>query len=309
MAQGLLLSVLAALASGFLLAGSIGSPSVADDLLVKRRVISFAAQVGATGLGRALISWDAWGACVAFLRERLGRGGTYVGRFEATGLLLMAMAAAALGLSLIFGSLLLAPLTVAVALAAVPLMAGELDHRRKAAITDAIPDLLRSLALSLGSGMTLSKAIGYVGERTEGEAGQAFRRASLEEACGMSVSEALEGLESSLDAPGMGLLSCALVVSQRTGAPLDGLLNRSAALVEEQAELAQSLSTKTAQARLSSRVVMLLPVFLILLLSLIMPDYRAGLASPLGIVCLLIAAALDVCAFLVIKRITAEVEL
>lgn len=106
----------------------------------------------------------------------------------------------------------------------------------------------------------------------------------------------------------MGLLSCALVISQRTGAPMAGLLERSAVLVEEREGLAGLLRTKTAQVRLSAAVVMVLPVLLVAILALISPDFRAGCATPVGAGCMAVAVVLDLCALAAMRRIMARVE-
>ena len=82
--------------------------------------------------------------------------------------------------------------------------------------------------------------------------------------------------------PGIGLLVTALVIAQRTGSPLRGLFQSSAQLVERQGEYERMLAVKTAQVRLSVRIVCLLPVLLVCVLSLISPDFQHGLATVPG---------------------------
>lgn len=172
----------------------------------------------------------------------------------------------------------------------------------------AVPDAYRSLASGLASGQTMAQAMTYVGRHGRGTVGRAFLKGSFELDCGSSVSEALEVAAAGVGDPSMGLLSCALAISQRTGAPMAGLLERSAALVEEREGLQGLLRTKTAQVRLSAAVVMVLPVLLVASLALLSPDFRAGCATPVGAGCLAVAAALDVVAFGAMKKIMAGVE-
>ena len=106
-----------------------------------------------------------------------------------------------------------------------------------------------------------------------------------------------------LDAPGVGLLTTALTIAQRTGSPLRGLFQNSAQLVERQGEYERMLSVKTAQVRLSVRIVCLLPLMLVCLLSLISVDFQHGLSTPTGMVSLVLATAMDGCALLVIRRL------
>lgn len=272
------------------------------------RIVRLGARVGSAPLFSALLGWESWRICVAALRERAALSERYLGEREASGLLIGVLALASCALAWLLGVLWAAPLLFCAGFLLAPVGAQNLERHRKEAIARAMPDLLRSLSSSLGAGQTLTQAIGYVGYHTKGEAGRAFVRASLEVQCGMSVAQALQDLEASLDAPGVSLLACALVVSQRTGAPLDGLLRRSAELVEEQATLKAELATKTAQVRLSARLVMVMPILLVGFLAALTPDYRAGLATPLGAGCLVVAAVLDVVALLSMRKIMAGVR-
>ena len=77
--------------------------------------------------------------------------------------------------------------------------------------------------------------------------------------CGFPIEEAIEDLAERLDAPGVNLLASALVISHRTGSPLKSLLQKTAELVELQEKNQRLIATKTAQVRLSARIVCLLP--------------------------------------------------
>lgn len=119
----------------------------------------------------------------------------------------------------------------------------------------------------------------------------------------MGTEEALTALAGELPAPGVGLLATALVISHRTGSPLKGLFQRSAVLVERQGEFERLLSVKTAQVRLSVRIVCLLPAVMVAILATISPDFQKGLATASGVMCVCAAAVLDGLAVLIIRRL------
>ena len=177
------------------------------------------------------------------------------------------------------------------------------DRRRAREITGEMPGVFRTLAVAMGAGQTLAQAIAYVGSHGTGPVASGFASASLALRCGASTEDALESLASELDAPGMGLLTTALVISHRTGSPLRDLLSRSAALVERQGEFERELEVKTAQVRLSARIVCSLPFLMVALLAVISPDFQHGLVSPVGLGSVALAAALDALAVLVIRRL------
>lgn len=181
------------------------------------------------------------------------------------------------------------------------------EAARRRELARQVPDVFRSLAGALAAGRTLSQAISYVGSLGAGPLNREFARASLMVSCGTSATEAVERVSRATDAPGVELMVCALSVSARTGAPLQGLFLRSARLVERRFELERELASKTAQVRLSARIVSGLPVCLVAALVLVSPDYRQGLSSPAGLGCVLVAALLDVVALLIIRRLMRSV--
>ena len=106
-----------------------------------------------------------------------------------------------------------------------------------------------------------------------------------------------------LPAPGLGFVSLALKISQRTGAPLRDLLADAAEMVGERMELARRLDVKTSQARMSARLVALMPVAMVGLLTLLSGDFRAGLAAPVGAGSVAVALALNLLAWWIIRHV------
>lgn len=187
--------------------------------------------------------------------------------------------------------------------AGVPAWDASRRARRERELGAEMPGVFRTLAMALGSGETLAQAIGYVGDHQGGIVGPAFRNASMRLRCGMTVQQALGALVEELDAPGVSLLATALSISQRTGCPLRSLFQQSALLVERQGDFERLLSVKTAQVRLSAQIVSALPALLVAILSLISPDFQHGLMTVPGMVCVTVAALMDMAALLVIRRL------
>ncbi|MEE8723887.1 MAG: type II secretion system F family protein [Atopobiaceae bacterium] len=179
------------------------------------------------------------------------------------------------------------------------------SHRRSEArqIAAEMPEALRTLALALSSGETLAQAIEYVGRNDAGPISRAFLQASMRLKCGSSAQEALTAFEKELRAPHVRLLVSALLIAQRTGSPLHGLLETSAELAERQGELERLLSVKTAQVRLSVRIVCLLPLLMIGILSLVSKDFQRGLATFVGAASVVCAVALDALALAIIRHL------
>lgn len=252
---------------------------------------------------RALRRWEPWRqVSEEFARAAFPTRGA-LSQEAACALLLVAWTGFALALWLLSTSMLGIVVGIVVAPLVTAARAASIARSRDAALMGEMPAVLRSLATALGAGSTLSQAIEYVATHERGVIAHEFERAALGLRCGGTVREALEGIEERLDVPGVELMTCALLISQRTGSPLRSLFSRSAELVEEQVSLRALLATKTAQVRLSVRIVCLMPVAMVVLLSLISPEFRSGVTSTAGIACVSVAAALDVVAVLIVRRL------
>ncbi|MBM6774273.1 type II secretion system F family protein [Olsenella profusa] len=293
-------------ASVFVLAG-IGVPGPAASMSshvgrLVRRVVR-----GSVLLGRLRsVAWVSGHAPVRELADELAHSlapyGIALDTRPAVAVLLCCLAAITLGAGALFASPVAGVASGAVV--AGSLLGRELARRqrRRREVADAMPGIYRTLSVALGSGQTLAQAVDYVGSHERGPAAGVFARMSLRLRCGVSTEDAVGLLARELKTPGAGLLATALVISHRTGSPLRELLMRSAALAERQGEFERLLSVKTAQVRLSVRIVCLLPAVMIAVLALISPDFQEGLLTPTGLGCVALAALLDGVALLIIRR-------
>lgn len=245
----------------------------------------------------------AWRNLALRMRALLAEHGLTAEPGECVSGLVVALALACVAGGLASGSSVGAGAVGGACVIGVYLLESSRERRRANALAEEMPAVFRTLAIAIGSGQTLSQAIDYVGSHERGPAAEEFARTSLRLRCGISAEEALSSMVDELDAPGVGLLVTALLISQRTGSPLRDLFQRSARLVERQGEFERTLSVKTAQVRLSVRIVCLLPVVMIAVLSLISPDFQEGLSTPAGTGSVLLALGMDAVALLIIRRL------
>lgn len=170
-------------------------------------------------------------------------------------------------------------------------------------LEEAMPEAFGALAISLGSGHSLAQAMQFVGAHAREPVRSEFTRVSFSITCGIPAAEALDTMLERLAAPGLELVALALKVSQRTGAPLGELLAEASELVGKRIELKRLLDVKTAQARMSARMVAAMPVGMSVLLALLSEDYRRGMLQPAGAAFLILALALNALAWGIIGKI------
>lgn len=228
----------------------------------------------------------------------LGLGPSESAAAVACGVLLAGLAGAALLASPLAGAAVVAALV-----ALVVARDASLRQRLRREVLGEMPGVYRTLSMAMASGQTLAQAVEYVGVHERGPVAAVFARMSLRLRCGVGTEEAVAMLAEELDVPGAELLAAALVISHRTGSPLRDLLLRSARLAERQGEFERLLTVKTAQVRLSVRIVCLLPVVMVGVLTLVSPDFQKGLLTPSGVGCVSVALLLDGVALLLIRKI------
>ena len=297
---GLMLGLAADIAWG---GSSSGHAAGWSHRLVNRRIRVAGAALASLGVVPLLLRLASWQSLADEVASRARARGLHLMRDEACGLVLLALLVSGLTLTVLSRSVLGFAVGLVVGCVSVPLWYSSRCRARERALIDEMPEVFRTLAMALGSGETLTQAIEYVGLHERGYAGEAFVHAALRLRCGVSTEDAMRELGRELDAPGVGLLVTALAIAQRTGSPLRGLFQSSAQLVERQGEYERLLAVKTAQVRLSVRIVCLLPLALVCLLSLISVDYQQGIATLPGTASVLIATAMDCGALLIIRRL------
>ena len=272
----------------------------------KGRLLAMASRMGAPLLASGIVSAGAMGMLAREVRGLSVRGGepfSSLDDAEALG----ALMDVGVGCAAVANALSPSPIA-ALAGSAAPflLMAGK-DRVRKGMerkrAQEAMPEAFGALAISLASGLSLPQAMRYVGSHAVEPVRSEFMRTSFSIGCGVPAPEALDSMLERLSVPGLELVALSLKVSQRTGAPLKGLLAEATRLVESRMELERLLDVKTAQARMSARLVALMPVGMTAALSLISDDFRRGLATGAGMACVSVAMTLNLIAWSIIRKI------
>ena len=164
-------------------------------------------------------------------------------------------------------------------------------------------DAEEAISMSLASGHSLAQGMRFVGAHAQEPVHTEFLRVAAAIDCGISATDALDDLLVRIDAPGLSLVTLALKVSQRTGAPLADLLSEASSMVGERIELKRRLDVKTSQARMSAHMVAAMPAGMCAVLALLSADFRRGLATPAGAGAVVLGLALNAVALVVIRRI------
>lgn len=202
----------------------------------------------------------------------------------------------------VVGGVAVAACTLALAVACV----GGARDRRREAIREAVPDALRSMGTCFGAGLTLLQTFNQVASELRGPLRLPFAQAAHVLETGGDANGALEELRSGSSVPELAFVAMALDVQHQTGGSLKQVLDAAHDTVEGELALKRSLRVQTAQAKLSAKVVSIMPLLLVAVFSLVSEDFLAPFfASVQGYALLTLAIGMQVAGIALVRRVLA----
>jgi tight adherence protein B len=145
------------------------------------------------------------------------------------------------------------------------------------------------------SGYSLLQTFKHLAMEAKGPLCPLFQRAASDLETGRTASDALRHLREESTLREFAFLTAALEIQHQTGGSMQSIIDSACDSVEGELALRRSLRVQTAQAKLSARVVAVMPLILIAAFSLISPDFLSPFfESVFGYVLLGIAIAMQV---------------
>lgn len=192
--------------------------------------------------------------------------------------------------------------------AAGPTLAGLAVARRqrryRLRVETDVPLLAAGIADAISGGGSLRTALLGAGTALEGPSAVELARVRADLELGLPARVALDGLAGRVRSERVEALVVAILSQERAGGDLADLLRRHAAAAAQRQRAEQEARSATAQARLTGGMVVAMPLVMALLVELISPGFtRSILASPLAVVLLAAAGALQVAGFLTIRKL------
>ncbi len=218
-------------------------------------------------------------------------------------LCLPALAALAAVAGLVAGSVVAAFAVAACAVALAVVVVRSAQDKRRSAVREAVPDALRAMGVCFQAGLSLLQTFQQVAKETDGPLRTLFARGSHLLETGRTSSEALDVFRSGAQVPELAFVAVALDVQHQTGGSISQVLDAARDTVESELELERSLHVQTAQARLSARIVSVMPFVLVALFSLVSEGFlEPFFNSAAGVALLLVALSMQAAGVLAVRR-------
>lgn len=179
---------------------------------------------------------------------------------------------------------------------------GAADRRRET-VRQEVPDVLELMSACFGSGFTLLQTFQQVARDVKGPLGKLFERSAHCLETGGGVSEALDILRCDESIPELGFVIAALDIQHQSGGAVGPVLASASKSVKGELALRRSLQVQTAQARLSARVVTVMPFILIAIFCMVSPDFlQPFFSGPAGYALLALALLMQAAGVILVQR-------
>jgi tight adherence protein B len=206
-------------------------------------------------------------------------------------------------LPLLGGSPVFALPAVAVPLGAWLLIRRRVNRQRRHFV-DQLPDNMQVIASAMRAGHSFAGALAVVVDDAPEPTRRELQRVIADERLGIPLDVAMATAVRRMDSKDLEQVALVAVLQRETGGNTAEVLDRVTQTVRARLALRRMVASLTAQGRMSRWVLTAIPVFLLVMLSLINPVYMSPLyTTPVGRALLIVCALMVTAGSLVIKKI------
>jgi tight adherence protein B len=185
------------------------------------------------------------------------------------------------------------------------------QNGRLKAFNDHLADTITLIANALRAGASFLQAIEMVVRETQPPISTEFQRVIREVNLGLPFEQALNNMVRRVRSEDLELMATAINIQHQVGGNLAEILDSIAFTIRERIRIKGEIRVLTAQQRLSGYVVAGLPIFLVVILSIIAPKFMepmfynppALIGLPLGVILLAAGGVMMLMGFAIIRRI------
>jgi tight adherence protein B len=182
--------------------------------------------------------------------------------------------------------------------------------KRLQAFNDHLADTITLVANALRAGASFLQAIELVVRETQPPISTEFNRVIREVNLGLPFEQALNNMVRRVRSEDLELLTTAITIQHQVGGNLAEILDSIAFTIRERIRIIGEIRVLTAQQRMSGYVVAGLPIFLVLILTVIAPTFMEPMFGdptvfgiPVGVIILILGGIMMGVGFLLIRRI------
>jgi tight adherence protein B len=183
------------------------------------------------------------------------------------------------------------------------LAVGARRGQRMKRLTEQLPPALTMLASSLRSGYSLVRGFQVLAEEMQPPMAEEIQQVLDETYVGFSLEQALTNLAERTQSSDIKLVVTAVQIQSQVGGNLAEILDKTAALIRDRFQLASEVSALTAEGRMSTAILVGMPIGLALIINVLSPGYlNPMLSDPLGHLMLMAASGMLLLGVVIIRK-------
>ena len=176
--------------------------------------------------------------------------------------------------------------------------------KRRNLFVNQLSDCLATVANSLRAGFSFVQAMDLVSKEMEPPISDEFAHVMRDISYGMQMDEALEDMDKRVDSGDFHLVITAVLIQREIGGNLAQVLDNISQTIQDRIRMRREILTLTAQGRMSSWAVSLLPIFIAGAMLLIDEHHFDNmLENQMGMIVLGVAVVMEIIGFIVIRKI------
>jgi tight adherence protein B len=176
--------------------------------------------------------------------------------------------------------------------------------KRFDAFLEQLPDTLDLISRALSAGHAFSEALHMVSEEMPDPIATEFRKAYEEQNLGLSVKLALENLTQRMPVLDLKLCVTAILIQRETGGNLAEILEKVSYTIRERFRIMGDLKTLTTSSRMSAWMLCGLPIFVVVAVTVMNPEYMSVLwKDPRGHYLIATALFMQISGMLIVRKI------
>ncbi len=175
-------------------------------------------------------------------------------------------------------------------------------NRRMTKFYEQLPDALELISRALKAGHAFTGSMKLVADEFPDPIGPEFAETLAEVNFGISLQDALKNLANRVDCSEIKYFVVAVSIQRDTGGNLTEILDMLAYLIRERFKLRGKIRTLAAEGKFSAIVLIALPIFLLIILYFLNPNYINVLfIEPVGQIMLIVASILMIIGTIIMK--------
>ena len=179
------------------------------------------------------------------------------------------------------------------------------SNKRAKQLNSQLPEFLNVLSNALRSGLSFNQSISAASNELDDPIRWEFQKVLRDNNLGKPMEVALLDMVKRTGDDDIELFVTAVNIQRQTGGNLSEVLDLIANTIRERVRLKGEVNTMTAQGKMSAVIISLLPIALMIVISLLSPEFMAPLFSePIGRIMLIVAGVMMLLGGLMLKKIT-----